>query len=369
MLVWALLSALISYFTCRYLIKVLKSKQIAVQAPRDRDAHKSPTPRLGGLGIFAGFLIAIILAIIIFGRNFDFGFPYAIFGLPIDKRLLGIVLSSTLIVGIMTIDDIRGLNPFAKLASQIFAAIILILTGVGLTYVNNPMGLAISLDSYKIPFQIAGNTFHFVVIADLLFIAWIILVTNATNFIDGLDGLAGSLSLIASVILMFVSLSVGQTSTALLSAILAGAILGFLFLNLPKRDAKIFLGDSGSMFLGLMLATLSVITGGKLATIVLVYGLVIIDALYVIVKRLATGQNPFTTADQSHLHHRFLKAGFTKIQTLLIICAMSVSFGLSALLLGSKDKIVAIIILTIFSLAVFVTLDLYNRKTSKSLKK
>lgn len=362
MLLWALLSALISFLTCRYLIKFLPAKKIAVQAPRDRDVHKSPTPRMGGVGIFTGFLVMVILTLLIMGRNFDFGFPYEIFGLSIDKRLLGIILSSTFLVSIMAIDDIRGLNPFVKLASQIFAAIILILTGVGITYLNNPLGLAIPLDTYKIPLQIAGNTFNFVVIADLLFIIWIVLLTNATNFIDGLDGLAGSLSLIASIILMFVSISVGQPSTALLCAILAGGILGFLIFNFPKGDAKIFLGDTGSMFLGLMLATISVITGGKLATVALVYGLVIIDALYVIVKRIFAGKNPFTTSDQSHLHHRFLQAGLTKIQTLMVICAMSLLFGLSALLLEPRSKVIAIIILTIFSLAVFVALDLYNKK-------
>lgn len=362
MLVWALFSALVSYLTCRCLIKFLKTRKIAIQAPRDRDIHMSPTPRLGGVGIFIGFIFAIIIAFALYGRNFDFGFPYAIFSIPIDKRLLGIILSSTLIVGIMTIDDIKGLNPFVKLLSQILAAIILILTGVGLTYLNNPFGLSINLDAYKIPFQIAGNTFHFVVIADLLFIAWIILLTNATNFIDGLNGLAGSLSLIATVILMFVSLSVGQVSTAILCAILSGAIVGFLFFNFKKGEAKMFLGDSGSMFLGLMLATISVITGGKLATVALVYGLVIIDALYVIAKRLLAGKNPFTTADQSHIHHRFLKAGFSKIQTLFIICAMSLLFGLSALLLGSHDKIIAIIVLAIVSLAIFIGLDAYNKK-------
>lgn len=364
MLLWAILSALISYGACRYLIKVLKAKKIAIQAPRDRDVHTSPTPRLGGVGIFAGFFITLIIVMLVLGRAFDFGFPYAIFGLSIDKRLLGIVLSSLLIVGVMSIDDIKGLNPFVKLTTQIIAAIILILAGVGLTYVNNPLGLAIPLDSYKIPFQIAGNTFHFVVIADLLFVAWIILLTNATNFIDGLDGLAGSLTLIASVILTFVSLSVGQTSTAILSAIFAGAILGFLFLNFPRREAKIFLGDSGSMFLGLILATISVITGGKLATVALVYGLVIIDALYVIVKRLLTGKNPFTTADQSHLHHRFLKAGFTKVQTLITICSLSILFGLSALLLTPRDKVIAIMVLTIVSIGIFIFLDLYNKRKS-----
>jgi len=243
------------------------------------------------------------------------------------------------------------------------------LAGVGITYLNNPFGLTINLDSIKIPLQFNSEIYHFILWADLFLIAWVVLLTNATNFIDGLDGLAGTLSFIAAIILIFLSLKIGQGATALLAAVFAGAIIGFLPFNLPHSlpQVKLFLGDTGSQFLGLMLAILTVISGGKLATVLLVFGLVIINSLYVVAKRIARGKNPFTTADRTHLHHRFLQAGFSQISTLIIISGASLLFGLSGLLLEGKIKILMIGVLTVFSLGLFAILDLKSQiKNSKS---
>jgi UDP-GlcNAc:undecaprenyl-phosphate GlcNAc-1-phosphate transferase len=160
-----------------------------------------------------------------------------------------------------------------------------------------------------------------------------------------------------------------------MTAVFAGAIIGFIPLNLPLNAprslggggaAKIFLGDTGSMFLGLMLAILTVISGGKLATVLLVFGLVIIDALYVILKRILRGKNPLTTPDQSHLHHRFLRAGFTPAMSLILITLLSLSFGLAGLLTSGKLKIILIVILALFSILLFLLLDLVGKK-SKAL--
>lgn len=348
----AVLSALLTYFSYRLATK----HKLAMQKPRARDLHTKPISRLGGIAIVVSFLLVMIGFALFAQKSItDFGFPYEIFGFSIDKRLLGMLLASIFLSVVMLFDDLRGLPAYLKFLSQIAAALILILTGVGITYLNNPFGLAINLDTISLPVRIGTDVFHFVLWADLLFIAWVILLTNATNFIDGLDGLAGSLTLTASVILAIMSFQMGQGATATLALVFAGAIFGFLFFNLPP--AKIFLGDTGSMFLGLILATLTFITGGKLATVFLVFSLVIIDAIYVIAKRLLKRQNPFTTSDQSHLHHRFIKAGLSQQATLLIVILFSLAFGLSALYLEPKLKIVSLVALSVLTVLMFISLD------------
>lgn len=385
---WSIASALLSFFLAVFVRNFSLKHKIGLHPPRDRDVHKNPTSRLGGAAIVLSFLIVMILIACFAGRSAsDFGFPFAIFEISIDKRLLGILIAASFLSLVMLRDDLKGVAAYWKLLAQIGAALILILAGVGITYLNNPFGLVIALDSVKIPIQIGANIFHFVLWADLLLIVWVVLLTNATNFIDGLDGLAGSLASVAAIILVFLSLKEGQHATALLAAVFAGVIIGFLPLNLPLYAprslavplpkpwrrvggggaAKIFLGDTGSMFLGLMLAILTVISGGKLATVLLVFGLVIIDALYVILKRLIRGKNPLTTPDQSHLHHRFLRAGFTPVMSLISITLLSLAFGLAGLLTAGKTKIILIVILALFSIILFVSLDLAGKKQNKNL--
>jgi len=285
----------------------------------------------------------------------DFGFPYKTLGIAIDKRLLGILVATILIGAVMLIDDIKSLKPWTKLLAQILAGIILVVAGIGASYINNPFGNTIYLDAIKLPITIGANVYHIVFWADLLLIVWVVLLTNATNFIDGIDGLASSLSLIAGAIIVSISLKLNQPSMAVLAAAFSGAIIGFLPFNLPP--AKIFLGDSGSMFLGLMLAILTVISGGKFATLLLVFGLVILDAVYVIIKRLIQGKNPFTSADQTHLHHRLLKAGFSKTWALLTIVTASTIFGLLAVILEGRVKLITIAVLAVLSIISFVALD------------
>lgn len=343
------------------ILRLAQRNRWALQAPRERDLHKKPISRLGGVAVVVTFLLMVLIFKAILPKiDSDFGFPFAFWGLSFDKRLLGIIISTIFLSIIMLFDDLKGLPAYTKLVSQIVAALILVAAGVGITYLNNPFGLTIRLDSIAWPITIGAAVYHIVFWADLLFIAWVLLLTNATNFIDGLDGLAGSLAFVAAVVLGVMSLQMGQTSTAILSSVFAGSILGFLFFNFPP--AQIFLGDTGSMFLGLMLAVLSFITGGKLATVFFVFALVIIDAIYVIVKRLVRRQNPFTTADQTHLHHRFLKAGFSSQGALSTIIVFSLAFGLSALYLGPKAKLITIAILTVLTVVMFVILDLRKNK-------
>ncbi len=360
---WGILAALISFALSFWLRSFSLKRNIAMARVRDRDVHATPTPRLGGVAIVGSFLIVMILIAIFAGRQAsDFGFPFAVYGLSIDKRLLGILLASVFISLVMLKDDLKSVPAIWKFLSQIAAGLILIVSGIGIVYLNNPFGLAINLDTVKIPVQIGASVYHLVFWADLLLLIWVSLIMNATNFIDGLDGLAGAISLISGLILLVLSLSVSQGATALLAAVFVGAIIGFLPFNLPK--AKLFLGDTGSMFLGLMLAVLSLISGGKLATLLLVFGLVILNALYVVVKRTIQGLNPMTNPDQTHLHHRFLQAGFSPTSTLILISSFSLAFGLAGILTGGQLKIYLVVALAIISILMFVVLDLRAKKTA-----
>ena len=165
---------------------------------------------------------------------------------------------------------------------------------------------------------------------------------NVMNWFDGLDGLTGGLSTIAAVAMVFLALEpmVNQPATALLAAIVAGATLGFLPHN--WNPARIFLGDTGSMFLGFMVGVFAIISGAKLATAALILGIPILDALWVIFRRLLAGQSPMK-ADKRHLHHRFLAAGFSPRATVLILYTIAALFGMIALTTGTHGKVSALL--------------------------
>ncbi|MFA6082504.1 MAG: MraY family glycosyltransferase [Patescibacteria group bacterium] len=332
-LVWPIIISTLVSFVLTYLVKQYALKHHLAMPIRARDVHTKQIPRLGGLAIFGAFLIVVIIYQVASQNNFSgFGFPFAIFGISIDKRLLAVLIASVVLVATMAYDDIKGLKPYQKLSAQILVALIIIAGGIGIRYINNPFGgLEFRLDQWQIPVQIGAATYHFVVLADLLAVAWLLLLMNVVNFSDGVDGLAGTMTAIALLVLMLLSLRdpVNQPATALLSSIGFGAVLGFLFWNWPP--AKIFMGDSGAMFLGFLIGVIGLIAGGKIATILVVLALPILDALLVIFTRLIHGYNPLTHPDQSHLHHRFLHANFSARQTLTVLGVFCATFGIIAL--------------------------------------
>lgn len=294
----------------------------AIPKPRPRDVHGRPIPRLGGVVLFVSFWLIVISYWLLAPEKLHF-VDEKILGL--DKNLLGVFLGSLVLLFIGVLDDLRGVKPWAKLFWQIVAAALVVIFGIKIWWFSNPLGG---------PNIILGNwTYLFVPL-------WIILMINVINWLDGLDGLADGISFIALVILGFLSLApnVNQPATAFLCAILAGSALGFLFFNF--NPAKIFLGDSGSMFLGFMIAIAAIISGAKLATAALVLGIPILDALWVIGRRIFTGKSPMM-ADKLHLHHRFLEAGLSQRQTVLILYALAAGFGIVALQQGTHGKFIA----------------------------
>jgi UDP-GlcNAc:undecaprenyl-phosphate GlcNAc-1-phosphate transferase len=303
---------------------------------RDRDSHKTPTPRIGGMAIFAAFFIISIIYFLLINRHAVIGGGQW-FGL--DKRIVSIWLATLIIVSSMLFDDLRGLTAWKKFGFQALAALIVIAGGIGVGTLSNPFGHAINLDSVIITLNFLGRAHHIWLWSDLLAFFWLIGMMNVINFIDGIDGLAAGVSGIAAFIIFLLSLAVSQSAVAMISIILCGAAVGFLYWNF--YPAKIFMGDSGSMFLGFMLGILPLISGGKLATAFLVLGFAIVDGLIVAGARIIRGKNPFTTPDKTHLHHRFLAAGFSVPATVLSLYFIAALFGWVALRSTTLNKIIA----------------------------
>lgn len=308
----ALAGGLLTFILTPLVRKIAIANDI-VDAPGGRRVHQAAIPRMGGVAIVVSFWLVILLTAIIAPESLNFT-GQKILGL--DRNLFGVLLGSLILATTGVIDDIRGLSPFAKLIAQIVAASCVPLFGIHIQWLAHPLdGPDIQLPLW---------------LDDLLIVGWIVAVINVVNWLDGLDGLATGIGSIASLILFFLSLAafVNQPATAFLAIVLFGCGLGFLRYNF--NPAKIFLGDSGSMFMGFLLAIFAVISGGKLATAGLVLGIPILDAAWVVLRRLFAGQVPWQ-ADRKHLHHRLLDAGLNQRQTVILYWCFSALFGAIAL--------------------------------------
>jgi UDP-GlcNAc:undecaprenyl-phosphate GlcNAc-1-phosphate transferase len=347
----AFISALVLSVTFTGLARKIGLRFKLYQKPRKRDVHKKLIPRIGGVAIFAVFLIVSVIIIYIFRDDYFTG--------RLWKKSIGLLLGGTIISLSMLWDDIRGLRPWQKFIFQLLAAFAVIASSSGIDYLSNPFGKTFDLNSVYIPIAtINGVTYHFSLISDLLTLIWLVGMMNVINFVDGIDGLAAGFSTIAAltIFLLSASLAVTQPGIALIAITLAGASAGFLVWNFPP--AKIFMGDSGSMFLGFVLGALTLISGGKLATVFLVLGFPIVDGLIVAGGRVARGKNPFSTPDKTHLHHRFLEAGFSPKFALIFMYIIAIAFAWVALRSSTVDKLVAAMGL----IAILVSLIIYLNK-------
>lgn len=359
----AFLAAIVLSFTLSLVFKRLALKYHLLPKIRIRDAHQKPLPRIGGLAIFLSFLIVSVVWFLFITPDIHFT-KASVAG--IDHQLLGIWLATFLITGLMFLDDLRGLSAPVKLLVQIMAALIIIASGVGIDTLANPFGQPFNLNSIYIPiFKYQGITYHFSLLSDLLTLIWLVGMMNVINFIDGIDGLAAGISGIAAGVIFLLSMTVfvNQPATALLAIILAGAAFGFLPLNF--YPAKIFMGDLGSMFLGLMLGVLPLISGGKLATAFLVLGFPIVDGLVVTFSRLLRGLNPLTTPDKTHLHHRFISAGFSVRQAVIAMYLIAILFGWVALRSTTRTKLEAGALLIVSLIVMIMILSKIKIQKSK----
>jgi UDP-GlcNAc:undecaprenyl-phosphate GlcNAc-1-phosphate transferase len=330
-----------------------------VEKPVAGKIHTVPLPRVGGLGIYAAFVVASLFLYLPFVQTQRETTEY-IFGHPFPKELVIYVLfliSSALIVAVHAYDDIKPLKPLPKLIAQTVA--VLILMGPGFHYfhgmlffgVHNPFPHTAvvynpNLPWYKEPeltlfIHTAVNqvepAVEWLAIPAVLFTwFWTVGMMNAVNFIDGLDGLAAGVVAIAGLFISIISWQLGQYSIAMLAIIFTGAVAGFLPHN--WNPAKIIMGDSGSQFLGIGLAMLAVIGGAKFALLLLILGIPILDIAWVAINRIRRGQNPMQRdilplhARKTHLHYRLLFGGLSTRQVCLVIYSATALLGTFALL-------------------------------------
>lgn len=302
------------------LVKKFSIKIGAIDKPDERKVHKKIMPRMGGLAI----LISFIVGCLIFIPN-----PMQIWPVLVGAIIIGIT-------GLL--DDMYSLSPRVKLFGQILAATIPVLGGVQIDFITLPSGEIINFGWLAIP----------------LTMLWIVAITNAINLIDGLDGLAAGVSSIAIITISILALSLGNPLTVLMGVILLGSTLGFLVFNF--YPAKIFMGDTGSLFLGYMISVLSVIGLTKSAAIfslmipIIILAVPIMDTTFAIIRRIVQ-KKPLSAPDKFHLHHCLIRLGFTHRQSVIIIYLLSGIFSLAAILFtratiwGASILIVLLLIL------------------------
>ena len=336
---------LVSFFLTP-LVKRLAHKIGAVDIPKDeRRMHKEPIPRLGGLAIFIGCITALL--------------AFA----ELDLQLCGILIGSTIIVGVGIADDIRPLSAGLKLILQIISALIAVGCGVQIQTIANPLPFG---DAYL----------NFGIWAIPITVIWIVAVTNSVNLIDGLDGLADGVSTIGALTMLVISLVMGDIPVAIICSALVGACVGFIPYNM--NPAKIFMGDTGSTFLGYMLATISVMGLFKFWTAIsfvvpfIILGFPIFDTTSAFTRRILKGQNPMT-ADRSHTHHKLIDMGMNQKQAVATLYLISCILGLCAMMIVSQGTVkvvlcVAALIVTAITVAHIARYPHEHRKDSAAGK-
>lgn len=322
-------------FSFTYFVKAWALKNNIVDVPdSDRKIHSDPKPLLGGLAIFLSFSLMALLA----AKFVPFALTKGITYSSIYALIIG---GLVLMVG-GYFDDKYKLKAWQQLAAPILAIFVVILSGIKVSVVTNPLGGLVDLSAWQINVSGLGNI---AVVSLIVTFFWLLGMVYTTKLLDGLDGLASGVGLIGSLIIFSLTQFTPfyQPSVGLLAIILAGAILGFLVWN--WHPAKIFLGEGGSLYIGFILGVLSIISGSKIATTLLVMGIPILDVAWVIVRRLILNKKSLTAADKQHLHHRLLDVGFEQKQAVIFLYVLTGSFGLTALFIGSRGKLIALTIL------------------------
>jgi UDP-GlcNAc:undecaprenyl-phosphate GlcNAc-1-phosphate transferase len=330
----AFCAAAVICFAAMPVVRAFANRVGAIDVPKDNTRmHDHPIPRLGGLGIFLGFLFAVVL--------------FA----DVSRQVRGLLLGSVIIVIIGVIDDILTLGWLVKLSAQIAAALVAVFHGVMIHALSNPN--VFSPNDYLSCGSIA---------AIVVTVLWIVGITNAVNLIDGLDGLACGVSAISSLTMLVISLLVSGWGVAVLMAALCGACIGFLPYN--ANPAKIFMGDTGAYLLGYVLATASIMGLFKFYAIIsfavpfLVIGLPLFDTAFAVLRRVSKGQHPMHR-DRGHFHHRLIDVGLSQKQAVAVLYIISGILGLAAVVITTSGEMRAMILVLTIAVAVSVGLFIW----------
>lgn len=336
-----IIAAIISYLLGVFIVPLViaySKKQGLIDQPNERKIHKEPISRLGGVAIFSSTMLTFLFLV------FLSYYPYG-------SLLSGILLGSSLMFLLGLVDDVYTLNAKFKLFIQVMISTLVYLLGVKIDTIINPFGGVIQLGHFSY----------------LITILWIVGISNAVNFIDGIDGLAGSVITVNSITLGIIAVAMVPPNpmSALIAFILAGSMLAFLTYNF--NPAKIFMGDSGALFSGFLLATLSITGVMKAATLAIMLPFVvlavpIIDITYASLRRISKGKSPFV-ADAEHIHHKLLKAGFTQNMTVAILTSIAIVAGAIASYFAGSIKHYVIYIIAL--VVIMFILSLINLLTKK----
>lgn len=304
--------SLISTFFLTYLVERLAIRFHIVDFPNQRKIHKKVTPRAGGLAIFFGVIIGLLYI------------------RPVHEHLFEIFLGAIVIIIVGLLDDRYDIRPVVKLAGQVIATTFLISSGLIIERITLPLIGMIDLGPLSV----------------LVTILWVVGITNAINLIDGLDGLATGVTTIALTAILIMAIVDVQVFVAYLAAVIIGANLGFLYHNF--YPARIYMGDTGSNFLGYMIAVISMLGLFKNIAIlgfvipVLILAVPIFDTLFTIIRR-ASNKQQIMQADNKHIHYQLIRAGFSHRQSVVIIYIFSAIFGGLAILFAEASLLVSVI--------------------------
>lgn len=332
------------FLTMLFLVLTLKffPKFGFMDNPKKWGFKRAPIPYSVGISVCIAFIITVAYFV------------------PLDFSLIMVLISCLLISFLGFLDDKINLKPITRLVFQFLAGLLLVFSGLQLLSVNIPFLGEIPLDQIKI--------FGVYLVSAVFLIFWTMLLINAMNFLDGIPGLNSTVTAIASFTIFFLSIHPGihadpsgQIVTSYLSLILGFSALALLFFDFPKPS--VLMGDSGSTFFGFMLAVLSVLSGGKIATAFLVLGLPLLDLLWVVVRRTLEGKK-FWQGDLYHMHHRFLYYGFSERQVVLIYGLISLVFGALALIFVSSSQKFFMILALVFLMSLLGVLLVFGKKFS-----
>ncbi|MBU0982066.1 undecaprenyl/decaprenyl-phosphate alpha-N-acetylglucosaminyl 1-phosphate transferase [Patescibacteria group bacterium] len=315
-----------------------------VDRPHKYGFKRKAIPYPGGVAMILAFFVTVMMFF------------------PVDRPVLAVLLGGGLLGIVSFVDDRQGLPAWFRLVVQVVSAVLLVLGGIGIASITNPLGGTIVLDSIQFPVSLGTLTFTITLFADLLTVVWVLTMVNAFNWIDGVPGMANSVGAVAALVLLSLALrpdfhSMDQTLAISLSALVLGMTLGHLIFDFPPP--RMIVGDTGSMLVGFLLAVAAIISGGKIATTILVLGFPILDFVWVILRRIMKGKSPLK-GDLWHFHHRLQKAGFSDRKIVLFFATTAMVFGCLSLLLHTEGKFLAFF--AILAVMALLALMLYSKR-------
>ncbi len=319
--IYAFLASLVTVLIATPFVMKLAIKIGAVDKPNARKVHQKIMPRLGGLAIFIGVVVG-----------------YFVSGLY-HERMTSIAVGAVIIVIIGVLDDIYELSAKKKFLGQILVALLIVKSGLTIEYITIPF-----LGKYDLG-----------LLSYVITVLWIVGVTNAINLIDGLDGLSAGVSSIALATIGFMAFQGNSFMIFTIALIVLASTIGFLFYNF--HPAKIFMGDTGALFLGYCISILSLLGLYKSVTLfsfivpIIILGVPIFDTAFAILRRIVN-KKPISAPDKSHLHHRLLALGFSHRTTVLLIYVFGIFFSINAIIFSSSALWLSIILLFALMLAV-----------------